>query len=59
MADLGQGDDLESIRQKALNSGATQSVMGNLVDNFAEKYAFLLLEQMHCMVINILCRCFG
>ncbi len=40
VADLGQGDDLESIRQKALNSGATQSVIGNLVDNFAEKYAF-------------------
>ena len=40
VADLGQGDDLESIRQKALNSGATQSVIGNLVDNFVEKYAF-------------------
>ena len=40
VADLGQGDDLESIRQKALNSGATTSVIGNLVDNFAEKYAF-------------------
>ena len=40
VADLGQGDDLESIRQKALNSGATQSVIGDLVDNFVEKYAF-------------------
>ncbi len=40
VADLGQGDDLENIRQKALNSGATQSVIGNLVDNFVEKYAF-------------------
>ncbi len=40
VADLGQGDDLESIRQKALNSGATQSVIANLVDNFVEKYAF-------------------
>ena len=40
VADLGQGDDLEGIRQKALNSGATQSVIGNLVDNFVEKYAF-------------------
>ena len=40
IADLGQGDDLESIRQKALNSGATHSVIGNLVDNFVEKYAF-------------------
>ncbi len=40
VADLGQGDDLEAVRQKALNSGATKSVIGNLVDNFVEKYAF-------------------
>ena len=40
VADLGQGDDLESVRQKALNSGAAQSVIGNLVDNFVEGYAF-------------------
>ncbi len=40
VADLGQGDDLESIRQKALNSGASKSVIGNLVDPFVEKYAF-------------------
>ncbi len=40
VADLGQGDDLERVRQKALNSGATKSVIGNLVDNFVEKYAF-------------------
>ena len=40
VADLGQGDDLESIRKKALSSGATQSVIGNLVDKFAEQYAF-------------------
>ena len=42
VADLGQGDDLEIVRQKALNSGATKSVIGNLVDNFVEKYACLL-----------------
>ena len=40
VADLGQGDDLESIRQKALHSGAVTSVIGNLVDNFVEEYAF-------------------
>ena len=40
VADLGQGDDLERIKQKALNSGATKSVIGNLVDTFVEKYAF-------------------
>ena len=40
VADLGQGDDLENIRQKALKSGATKSVIGNLVDKFVENYAF-------------------
>jgi len=40
VADLGQGEDLDFIRQKALNSGATQSIVGNLVNNFVEKYAF-------------------
>ncbi len=40
VADLGQGDDLESIRKKALNSGAIKAVIGNLVDNFVEEYAF-------------------
>ena len=40
VADLGQGDDLESIRKKALNSGATKSVICNLVDEFVTGYAF-------------------
>ena len=40
VADLGQGEDLEAIRKKALNSGASQSVIGNLVDQFVERYAF-------------------
>ena len=40
VADLGQGEDLENIRQKALNSGASKSIIGNLVDSFVERYAF-------------------
>ena len=40
VADLGQGDDLEKIRQKALNSGASKSVIGNLVNDFVESYAY-------------------
>ena len=40
VADLGQGDDLESIRKKALNSGAAKSVICNLVDDFVTGYAF-------------------
>ena len=40
VADLGQGEDLEQIRQKALRSGASKSVIGNLVESFVERYAF-------------------
>ena len=40
VADLGLGEDLELIRQKALNSGASKSIVGNLVTSFIEKYAF-------------------
>ncbi len=40
VADLGQGEDLDFIRQKALDSGASQSIIGNLVNNFVEKFAF-------------------
>ena len=40
VADLGQGEDLEVIKQKALKSGASESIIGNLVDTFVERYAF-------------------
>ena len=40
VADLGQGEDLEQIRQKALNSGASTSLIANLVDVFVDNYAF-------------------
>ena len=38
VADLGQGEDLELIRQKALNSGASQSIVGDLVKSFVERF---------------------
>ena len=40
VADLGQGENLEKIREKALNSGASKSLIGNLVDIFVDSYAF-------------------
>ena len=40
VADLGQGDDLLKIKEKALNSGATEALIGDLVVPFIEKYAF-------------------
>ncbi len=40
VADLGQGEDLEAIKEKALKSGASEAIIGNLVDTFVERYAF-------------------
>ena len=40
VADLGQGEDLESIRQKALQSGAFKSIIGDLVKPFIDEFAF-------------------
>ena len=40
VADLGQGDDLEKISDKALKSGASQSIVGKLVEPFVDRYAF-------------------
>ncbi|MDA7432806.1 MAG: argininosuccinate synthase [Parasynechococcus sp.] len=39
-ADLGQGDELEPIRQKALDAGASQSLVGDLIQPFIEDFAF-------------------
>ena len=40
IADLGQGDDLNSIKQKALDSGASEVFIGNLKLPFVENYAY-------------------
>ncbi len=39
-ADLGQGDELEPIREKALTSGASESLVANLQEEFIRDYAF-------------------
>ena len=39
-ADLGQGDELEPIRQKALRAGASKSLVENLIKPFIEDFAF-------------------
>tara|TARA_B100000073_G_scaffold348307_1_gene366266 strand:- start:307 stop:1524 length:1218 start_codon:yes stop_codon:yes gene_type:complete len=43
VADLGQGENLEEIKDKALKSGASECIVGNLVDCFVDKYAFLAI----------------
>ncbi len=39
-ADLGQGDELEPIRLKALQAGAIKSVVSDLIQPFIEEFAF-------------------
>ncbi len=42
--DLGQGDELESIRQKALASGASISLVEDVRDEFVRHYAFPAIQ---------------
>lgn len=42
--DLGQGDELEPIRQKALQSGADESLVANVQDVFVREYAFPAIQ---------------
>ncbi|BBD68644.1 argininosuccinate synthase [Nostoc commune NIES-4072] len=39
-ADLGQGDELEPVREKALKSGASESLVADVKDSFVKDYAF-------------------
>jgi argininosuccinate synthase len=43
-ADLGQGDELEPIRQKALTSGASVSLVADATEEFIRDYAFPALK---------------
>ena len=43
-ADLGQGDELESIQQKALKCGAVKSLVEDATENFVKDYAFPAIQ---------------
>ncbi len=43
-ADLGQGDELEPIRLKALKAGATKSLVNDLIKPFIEEFAFPAIQ---------------
>jgi argininosuccinate synthase len=43
-ADLGQGDELEPIRQKALDCGASESVVTDVTEPFITQYAFPAIQ---------------
>ncbi|MDJ0620191.1 MAG: argininosuccinate synthase [Calothrix sp. MO_192.B10] len=43
-ADLGQGDELEPVREKALKSGASESLVADVRDSFIKEYAFPAIQ---------------
>ncbi len=43
-ADIGQGDRLKGLKEKALNSGASHFVLHDLKEEFAENYLFKILR---------------
>ncbi|HEY9862075.1 MAG TPA: argininosuccinate synthase [Candidatus Obscuribacterales bacterium] len=43
-ADLGQGDELEPIRKKALDSGASESLVIDATESFIQEYAFPAIQ---------------
>lgn len=43
-ADLGQGEDLDAIRQKALKAGATESLVVNATEALVERYAIPAIQ---------------
>ncbi|MGE5659411.1 MAG: argininosuccinate synthase [Actinomycetota bacterium] len=43
-ADLGQGDELEPIRKKALASGASESLVIDATESFVKNYAFPAIQ---------------
>jgi argininosuccinate synthase len=43
-ADLGQGEDLRAVRRKALKTGASKAVIGDLQEVFVKDYVFPMLR---------------
>ena len=43
-ADLGQGEDLQAVRRKALKTGASKVVVGDLREEFVQHYVFPMLR---------------
>jgi argininosuccinate synthase len=43
-ADLGQGDDLQAIKRKAINTGASKAVVGDLREEFVKDYVYPMLR---------------
>jgi len=53
-AELGQGDELEGIKKKALASGADKCIVKDLRQEFAEEYCFPMLKSLATYETNYL-----
>ena len=53
-ADLGQGDELDEIKKKAISAGASQSLIGNLVKPLLKILPFQQFGLMLCIKEDIL-----
>jgi argininosuccinate synthase len=43
-ADLGQGEDLQAVKRKAIDTGASKAVIGDLREEFVKNYVFPMLR---------------
>src|SRR5437870_9872960 len=43
-ADLGQGEDLQAVKRKAITTGASKAVVGDLREEFVKDYVFPMLR---------------
>jgi argininosuccinate synthase len=43
-ADLGQGEDLQAIKRKAIKTGASKAIIGDLKEEFVRDYVFPMLR---------------
>jgi argininosuccinate synthase len=43
-ADLGQGEDLQAVKRKAVDTGASKAIIGDLREEFVKNYVFPMLR---------------
>ena len=53
VGDVGQGDDIEAVIEKAYKTGATKVVVRDMREEFLREYVFPTLRRAQCMSTNI------
>ena len=51
-ADLGQGEELKPIQEKALKCGAVESLVEDAKEAFVTDYAFKAIQANNCQIIG-------